>query len=110
MHVAEFGVVMMLFLVGLELRPNLLWRLRGPILGTGGLQVILTTLAITVLALFASMTIQQALCVVFEEGGNWILEIVQAGSELRIRSQGKQWRLRLWYRQPSSFASILRTR
>jgi Kef-type K+ transport system membrane component KefB len=32
MHVAEFGVVMMLFLVGLELRPNLLWRLRGPIL------------------------------------------------------------------------------
>lgn len=50
MHVAEFGVVMMLFLVGLELRPNLLWRLRGPILGTGGLQVILTTLAITVLA------------------------------------------------------------
>jgi monovalent cation:proton antiporter-2 (CPA2) family protein len=63
MHVAEFGVVMMLFLVGLELRPNLLWRLRGPILGTGGLQVILTTLAITVLALFAGMTIQQALAI-----------------------------------------------
>jgi monovalent cation:proton antiporter-2 (CPA2) family protein len=63
MHVAEFGVVMMLFLVGLELRPNLLWRLRGPILGTGGLQVILTTLAITVFALFAGMTIQQALAI-----------------------------------------------
>jgi monovalent cation:proton antiporter-2 (CPA2) family protein len=63
MHVAEFGVVMMLFLVGLELRPNLLWRLRGPILGTGGMQVILTTLAITVLALFAGMTIQQALAI-----------------------------------------------
>ena len=63
MHVAEFGVVMMLFLVGLELRPNLLWRLRGPILGTGGLQVILTTLAITVLALFAGMTIQPALAI-----------------------------------------------
>jgi monovalent cation:proton antiporter-2 (CPA2) family protein len=63
MHVAEFGVVMMLFLVGLELRPNLLWRLRGPILGTGGLQVILTTLSITVLALFAGMTIQQALAI-----------------------------------------------
>src|SRR3984893_6093617 len=63
MHVAEFGVVMMLFLVGLELRPNLLWQLRGPILGTGGLQVILTTLAITVLALSAGMTIQQALAI-----------------------------------------------
>ena len=35
MHVAEFGIVMMLFLVGLELRPNLLWGLRGPIIGSG---------------------------------------------------------------------------
>lgn len=43
MHVAEFGVVMMLFLVGLELEPAKLWRLRRPILGLGGLQVILTS-------------------------------------------------------------------
>ena len=50
MHVAEFGVVMMLFLVGLELQPNILWRLRGPILGTGGLQVALTTVVIAGLA------------------------------------------------------------
>src|ERR1700732_2530353 len=40
MHVAEFGVVMILFLVGLELKPSLLWKLRGPILGTGGFQVV----------------------------------------------------------------------
>jgi monovalent cation:proton antiporter-2 (CPA2) family protein len=40
MHFAEFGVVMMLFLVGLELQPRLLWRLRGPILGMGGAQVL----------------------------------------------------------------------
>ena len=39
MHFAEFGVVMMLFLVGLELQPSLLWKLRAPILGMGGLQV-----------------------------------------------------------------------
>jgi len=38
MHFAEFGVVMMLFLVGLELKPSLLWRLRLPILGLGGLR------------------------------------------------------------------------
>lgn len=44
MHFAEFGVVMMLFLVGLELRPSLLWQMRKPILGLGGLQVVLTTL------------------------------------------------------------------
>ena len=30
MHFAEFGVVMMLFLVGLELQPSLLWKLRAP--------------------------------------------------------------------------------
>jgi monovalent cation:proton antiporter-2 (CPA2) family protein len=43
MHFAEFGVVMMLFLVGLELRPQFLWQLRKPILGLGSAQVIVTT-------------------------------------------------------------------
>jgi monovalent cation:proton antiporter-2 (CPA2) family protein len=47
MHFAEFGVVMMLFLVGLELKPSLLWRLRGPIFGLGGLQVLVTGLVFT---------------------------------------------------------------
>ena len=42
MHFAEFGVVMMLFVIGLELQPSLLWRLRAPILGLGGLQVGIT--------------------------------------------------------------------
>jgi monovalent cation:proton antiporter-2 (CPA2) family protein len=51
MHFAEFGVVMMLFLVGLELEPSLLWRLRAPILGMGGLQVLLTALVIAAAAL-----------------------------------------------------------
>jgi len=46
MHFAEFGVVMMLFLVGLELRPALLWQLRQPILGLGGLQVAVTAAAV----------------------------------------------------------------
>ena len=46
MHVAEFGVVMMLFIVGLELRPSLLWRLRRPIFGLGGMQVAITGLAL----------------------------------------------------------------
>lgn len=45
MHFAEFGVVMMLFLVGLELRPAMLWELRRPILGLGGLQVVGTLAA-----------------------------------------------------------------
>lgn len=42
MHFAEFGVVMMLFVVGLELKPSLLWKMRGPIVGLGGIQVLAT--------------------------------------------------------------------
>ncbi|MGB9142500.1 MAG: monovalent cation:proton antiporter-2 (CPA2) family protein [Aestuariivirga sp.] len=45
MHFAEFGVIVMLFLVGLELQPSKLWSLRKPILGLGGLQVSGTALA-----------------------------------------------------------------
>ncbi|MGJ8545917.1 MAG: cation:proton antiporter domain-containing protein [Sulfitobacter sp.] len=45
-HFAEFGVVMMLFLVGLELEPKLLWSMRMRLLGLGGGQVGLTTLAV----------------------------------------------------------------
>ena len=47
MHFAEFGVVIMLFLVGLELQPSRLWSLRKPILGLGGLQVLLTASLVT---------------------------------------------------------------
>lgn len=50
-HFAEFGVVMMLFVVGLELRPSLLWRLRGPILGTGSFQVTGTAAVVTGIAI-----------------------------------------------------------
>ena len=39
---AEYGVVLMLFLVGLEMRPRMLWELRHRLLGLGGLQVALT--------------------------------------------------------------------
>lgn len=49
MHFAEFGVVMMLFLVGLELQPSRLWNLRKPIVGLGGLQVSVTALLIAIL-------------------------------------------------------------
>ena len=44
MHFAEFGVVIMLFLIGLELEPATLWRMRKLILGTGAFQMGATTL------------------------------------------------------------------
>ena len=61
MHAAEFGVVMMLFLIGLELEPTLLWRLRRSIIGLGSLQVIFTTLVFGSLAFAIGMPWQQSL-------------------------------------------------
>lgn len=63
MSVAEFGVVMMLFLVGLELRPNVLWRLRGPIFGSGTLQVVLTAAVCALIALCFHLAIGPAIAV-----------------------------------------------
>jgi glutathione-regulated potassium-efflux system protein KefB len=42
LHVTEFGVVLLLFLIGLELRPKRLWSMRTAILGLGGAQVTIT--------------------------------------------------------------------
>ena len=50
-HFAEFGVVMMLFLVGLELEPKMLWQMRNKLLGLGGIQVSATTALIAAIAL-----------------------------------------------------------
>ena len=61
MHFAEFGVVMMLFLIGLELEPALLWRLRKSILGLGGLQVVLTSSAFTLIGLALGYSWQMSL-------------------------------------------------
>ncbi len=47
-HFAEFGVVMMLFLIGLELEPRALWDMRHKLLGLGGLQVLVTLAAVAV--------------------------------------------------------------
>jgi CPA2 family monovalent cation:H+ antiporter-2 len=63
MHFAEFGVVMMLFVIGLELEPALLWRLRAPILGLGGLQVVGTTVVLFGGALAVGLPWQAALAV-----------------------------------------------
>jgi monovalent cation:proton antiporter-2 (CPA2) family protein len=61
MHFAEFGVVMMLFLIGLELEPSLLWNMRAPILGLGGLQVLITTSVFTGCALLLGQPLNAAL-------------------------------------------------
>ncbi len=64
-HFAEFGVVMMLFLVGLELNPQLLWKMRAKLLGLGGAQVLLTIIVITGIALLLGLQWRYALAIGF---------------------------------------------
>ena len=60
---AEFGVVMMLFIIGLEMEPRRLWAMRGKLAGLGGGQVLLTTLVITGIALIDRQSWQTALAI-----------------------------------------------
>ncbi len=55
-HFAEFGVVMMLFLVGLELEPKLLWQMRNRLMGLGGGQVLITILLVMSVAMAFGQT------------------------------------------------------
>ncbi len=50
---SEFGVVLLLFIIGLELEPRRLWLMRRIVFGTGGLQVVLTTLAFAAVARYS---------------------------------------------------------
>jgi monovalent cation:proton antiporter-2 (CPA2) family protein len=52
LHIAEFGIVLLMFVIGLELQPSRLWVLRKPIFGLGTGQVVLTTLAVGAAAYF----------------------------------------------------------
>jgi glutathione-regulated potassium-efflux system ancillary protein KefC len=55
LHFAEFGVVLLLFLIGLELEPARLWALRRPIFGWGGAQVVGVAAALFGAALLAGV-------------------------------------------------------
>jgi glutathione-regulated potassium-efflux system ancillary protein KefC len=62
-QIADFGIVMMLFLIGLELHPSELWRMRTQMVGMGLTQVVGTTVVLTLLAIAIGFTWQTALIV-----------------------------------------------
>ncbi|EAR54129.1 glutathione-regulated potassium-efflux system protein KefC [Photobacterium sp. SKA34] len=62
-HFAEFGVVMMLFVVGLELEPKMLWGMRHRLIGLGGLQVVITALTVMGIAHLFDITWSYALAI-----------------------------------------------
>ena len=55
LHFSEFGVVFLLFIIGLELKPSRLWQMRGDVFGLGPAQVVLTGLTVTLLAHMSGM-------------------------------------------------------
>ncbi|MHA7128547.1 monovalent cation:proton antiporter-2 (CPA2) family protein [Algoriphagus namhaensis] len=63
MHKAEFGVVMMLFLIGLELEPKNLWKMRNLILRVGLSQVLVTAILVFGIGLLLGFSWQVALAV-----------------------------------------------
>lgn len=65
MRFAEFGVVILLFLIGLEVRPTLLWRMRGAIFGLGGAQVLATAVVVGAAAMMVGLSWKSALAVGF---------------------------------------------
>ena len=63
MHFAEFGVVLMLFVIGLELQPSLLWKMRKSIFGLGGLQVLITATVIAGFALIFNFELNRSIAI-----------------------------------------------
>ena len=90
-HFAEFGVVMMLFLVGLELEPKQLWHMRAKLLGLGGLQVGLTTVAVAGIAYLLGQptTIAIAIGLVFALSSTAIV-LQTLGEKGLMKSDGGQ--------------------
>jgi glutathione-regulated potassium-efflux system protein KefB len=62
-HFAEVGIIMMLFLIGLELEPRALWDMRHRLIGLGGLQITLSTLALMLAAMAMGRPWNEALAI-----------------------------------------------
>jgi monovalent cation:proton antiporter-2 (CPA2) family protein len=105
---AEFGVVMMLFLIGLELQPTLLWRLRRPILGTGGLQVASTAVVITLLGMLLGLSWQAGVAVGLTLSLSSTAIVLQTLSEKGLmKSEGGQTAFSVLLFQDVAFVPML---
>lgn len=62
---AEFGVVFLLFIIGLELQPRKLWSMRKDLIGFGGLQILACTIGLGIIAKFFGLTWTQSLVIGF---------------------------------------------
>jgi len=88
LHFAEFGVVLLLFLIGLELKPRRLWSMRASIFGLGGAQVAGTGAALAVLAMAAGLGFSGALFIGLAlslSSTAFALQVLEENGELTAR-------------------------
>ena len=84
LHFAELGVVLLLFVIGLELRPSRLWELRRPIFGLGGAQVAVTGLVLGAAGMALGLPTMTALVV------GLVLSLSSTAFALQILAEKKQ--------------------
>ena len=84
LHFSEFGVVLLLFVIGLELRPSRLWELRRPVFGLGGAQVAATGLALAAAGIALGLPPITALVV------GLVLSLSSTAFALQILAEKKQ--------------------
>lgn len=88
LHIAEFGVVLLLFLIGLELRPARLWAMRGPVFGLGAAQVASAALVLSLAAWLLGLPGPAALVAGYAlalSSTAFVLQILEEKGELRAR-------------------------
>src|SRR5918995_1998678 len=88
MGVAEFGIIMLLFLIGLELRPQRLWAMRSAVFGLGGSQVAITVAVLAVLAWAFGFGWREALfcgLALSLSSTAFVLQMLKENKELELR-------------------------
>ena len=88
LHLAEFGVVLLLFLIGLELKPKRLWAMRSSIFGLGGAQVGLSALALALPAMGFGLSWRSAVfagLVLALSSTAFALQVLEENDELQTR-------------------------
>ena len=88
MHFAELGVVLLLFVIGLELQPSRLWVLRKSVFGLGGAQVVVTALVLGLAAIGLGLTWQSAVVIGFAlamSSTAFVLQVLAERKELTTR-------------------------
>ncbi|MEP1442318.1 MAG: monovalent cation:proton antiporter-2 (CPA2) family protein [Hyphomicrobiales bacterium] len=89
LHFAELGIVFLLFIIGLELKPSRLWALRHGIFGIGFLQVALSALVLGVICLALGFTWQISLLIgvgLAQSSTAFAMQILSEGEELNTRN------------------------